>query len=169
MLFHKTSTKWGDEVESLESVIAVDFDKEGRTLDEISVEEELALQGEKEGKNEADVEDSDGGGEMDDDGEAVKEEEKRNAQPSAYFNFCKVHREAAKAENPDATFGEISKILGGMWKELDDTEKEEYKAAAEEKELIDAERRDDIIDGKGGTFTEKDKTRKRKKSVSRSL
>ena len=83
---------------------------------------------------------------MDEDGEAVKKKKRRSGQPSAYFNFCKVHREATKAENPDATFGEINKILGGMWKELDETEKEEYKAAAAaaEKEEMGGYRRGDV-------------------------
>ena len=37
--------------------------------------------------------------------------------------FSQDWRERVRAENPDAGFGEIGKLLGAKWKELDDEEK----------------------------------------------
>jgi hypothetical protein len=45
---------------------------------------------------------------------------------SAYMFFSQDWRERIKAENPDAGFGEVGKLLGAKWKELDDTEKKPY-------------------------------------------
>ena len=42
---------------------------------------------------------------------------------SAYMFFSQDWRERIKAENPDAGFGEVGKLLGAKWKELDDDEK----------------------------------------------
>ncbi|KAJ8518696.1 hypothetical protein ONZ45_g4255 [Pleurotus djamor] len=58
---------------------------------------------------------------------------------SAYMFFSQDWRERIKAENPDAGFGEVGKLLGAKWKEMDDDEKKPYvdqatrdKARAEE-------------------------------------
>jgi hypothetical protein len=40
--------------------------------------------------------------------------------PSPYIIFCTEKRPQVKAENPDATFGQLGKILGSMWAALDD-------------------------------------------------
>ncbi|KAJ7819520.1 high mobility group box domain-containing protein [Mycena leptocephala] len=45
---------------------------------------------------------------------------------SAYMFFSQDWRERIKAENPDAGFGEVGKLLGAKWKELDDEEKKPY-------------------------------------------
>jgi hypothetical protein len=45
---------------------------------------------------------------------------------SAYMFFSQDWRERIKAENPDAGFGEVGKLLGAKWKELDDDEKKPY-------------------------------------------
>ncbi|KAF9649583.1 hypothetical protein BDM02DRAFT_3094565, partial [Thelephora ganbajun] len=45
---------------------------------------------------------------------------------SAYMFFSQDWRERIKAENPDAGFGEIGKLLGAKWKEMDDEEKKPY-------------------------------------------
>ncbi|SJL08394.1 related to Non-histone chromosomal protein 6 [Armillaria ostoyae] len=42
---------------------------------------------------------------------------------SAYMFFSQDWRERIKNENPDAGFGEVGKLLGAKWKELDDEEK----------------------------------------------
>ena len=44
--------------------------------------------------------------------------------PSAYIVFCTEKRAEAKESNPDSTFGELGKILGQMWGQLDDKGKE---------------------------------------------
>ncbi|GLB44638.1 putative HMG-box domain containing protein [Lyophyllum shimeji] len=58
---------------------------------------------------------------------------------SAYMYFSQDWRERIKAENPDAGFGEVGKLLNARWKELDEEEKKPYidqaardKARAEE-------------------------------------
>ncbi|KAI0060149.1 hypothetical protein BV25DRAFT_1828265 [Artomyces pyxidatus] len=45
---------------------------------------------------------------------------------SAYMFFSQDWRERVKTENPDASFGEVGKLLGAKWKELDDAEKKPY-------------------------------------------
>jgi hypothetical protein len=40
--------------------------------------------------------------------------------------FSQDWRERIKTENPDAGFGEVGKLLGAKWKELDDEEKKPY-------------------------------------------
>ncbi|KAH7909982.1 high mobility group box domain-containing protein [Hygrophoropsis aurantiaca] len=45
---------------------------------------------------------------------------------SAYMFFSQDWRERIKAENPDAGFGEVGKLLGAKWKELDEDEKKPY-------------------------------------------
>ena len=53
---------------------------------------------------------------------------------TAYLLFCGAIRPIVKEENPEATFGEISKIIGRKYKELDDNERKPYdEAAAKEK------------------------------------
>jgi len=42
---------------------------------------------------------------------------------SAYIVFCGAKRAEVKAANPDATFGELGKILGKMWGKLDEKQK----------------------------------------------
>jgi hypothetical protein len=37
--------------------------------------------------------------------------------------FSQDWRERIKTENPDAGFGEVGKLLGAKWKELDDDDK----------------------------------------------
>ncbi|KAG8908916.1 Non-histone chromosomal protein 6 [Tulasnella sp. 403] len=45
---------------------------------------------------------------------------------SAFMYFCKDWRERVKAENPEASFGEVGKLLGAKWKELDEQDKSSY-------------------------------------------
>ena len=42
---------------------------------------------------------------------------------SAYMFFVQDYRERIKEENPDASFGEVGKLLGAKWKEMSDAEK----------------------------------------------
>lgn len=56
-------------------------------------------------------------------GKAKKDPKAPKRALSAYMFFSQDWRERVKAENPDAGFGEIGKLLGARWKELSDEEK----------------------------------------------
>jgi len=45
---------------------------------------------------------------------------------SAYMFFSQDWRERIKSENPDASFGEVGKLLGKKWKTLEDDDKKPY-------------------------------------------
>ncbi|KIY48526.1 hypothetical protein FISHEDRAFT_25953, partial [Fistulina hepatica ATCC 64428] len=45
---------------------------------------------------------------------------------SAYMFFSQDWRDRVRAENPDATFGEVGKLLGAKWKEMNDDDKKPY-------------------------------------------
>ena len=51
---------------------------------------------------------------------------------SAFMFFSNAMRETIKAENPEASFGELGKIAGQKWKEMDDASKEPYLSKASE-------------------------------------
>jgi len=75
---------------------------------------------------------------------------------SAYMFFSQDWRERIKAENPDAGFGEVGKLLGAKWKELDDTEKKPYiEQAARDKQRAETEKTA-YDDTKGGSADEDD-------------
>ena len=58
---------------------------------------------------------------------AQEEEEEEQVKPkkgtrkkrslSPYIQFCNKHRNQVKKDNPGASFGELGKILGKMWRE----------------------------------------------------
>ena len=60
-----------------------------------------------------------------------KKREKRLGAPkrpvSAYFMFANKQRAQVRAENPQVSNGEISKILSGMWKEMPEDEQKQYR------------------------------------------
>ena len=61
---------------------------------------------------------------------------------SAFMFFSSAERERVKAENPEASFGELGKILGARWKEMDDEAREPYVAkAAEDKASYEREKK----------------------------
>ena len=53
---------------------------------------------------------------------AAKEDKPKRA-PSAYIIFSTEKRTEVKAANPEATFGELGKILGQMWASMDEKTK----------------------------------------------
>mmetsp|Transcript_8785 Transcript_8785/g.13166 ORF Transcript_8785/g.13166 Transcript_8785/m.13166 type:complete len:825 (+) Transcript_8785:209-2683(+) len=55
----------------------------------------------------------------------------KNAK-SAYMYFSSAKRDEIKAANPDATFGQIGKLLGEEWKKISDDDKVEFEEKAEE-------------------------------------
>jgi len=64
---------------------------------------------------------------------AAKKEKKAPKEPGAkrqaspFIVFCNEKRPEVKAKNPEATFGEMGKILGAMWKGLSESQKLSYK------------------------------------------
>ena len=48
---------------------------------------------------------------------------------SPFIEFCYANRDAVKAENPTAKFGEIGKLLSARWIELKAAEKAVYSDA----------------------------------------
>jgi len=62
---------------------------------------------------------------------------------SAYMFFSQDWRERVKTENPDASFGELGKILGAKWKEITEAEKKPYNdMAVKDKGRYDKEKKD---------------------------
>ena len=57
--------------------------------------------------------------------------DKPKRAPSAYIIFCGEKREEVKKANPEATFGELGKLLGGLWSGMDEAAKKKYTKAAE--------------------------------------
>lgn len=51
---------------------------------------------------------------------------------SAYLFFCDDKRKEVQEKNPEMKMAEISKVLGGMWKELSEEEKQKYNEQREE-------------------------------------
>ncbi|KAI0085590.1 high mobility group box domain-containing protein [Irpex rosettiformis] len=76
-------------------------------------------------------------------GKAKKDPKAPKRALSAYMFFSQDWRERVKAENPDAGFGEIGKLLGARWKELSDEEKKPYiEQAARDKDRAEQEKKD---------------------------
>jgi len=83
---------------------------------------------------------------------------------SAYMFFSQDWRERIKTENPDAGFGEVGKLLGAKWKELDDEEKKPYvdmatadKVRAEnDKAAYEQKRKNGVDAGSGNEADETD-------------
>ena len=54
--------------------------------------------------------------------------------PSAYIIFCTEKRPEVQKKNPEASFGELGKLLGKLWGEMDEKTKAPYaKASAAKK------------------------------------
>ncbi|CAO3695849.1 unnamed protein product [Rhizopus microsporus] len=63
----------------------------------------------------------------DDEGKRRTRQKKTTTGPkrglSAYMFFSQDNREVVKKENPNASFGEIGKLLGEKWKNMTDEQK----------------------------------------------
>ncbi|OCF59277.1 non-histone chromosomal protein 6 [Kwoniella mangroviensis CBS 10435] len=62
---------------------------------------------------------------------AKKDPNKPKRALSAYMFFVQDYRERIKAENPDASFGDVGKLLGLKWKEMSAGEKKPYEDKAQ--------------------------------------
>ncbi len=63
---------------------------------------------------------------------SVKSGERNKRIASPYLLFCKDKRPEVRIANPDATFGQIGKLLGSLWADTDQETKDRYKKMAEE-------------------------------------
>ncbi|PKI83034.1 Non-histone chromosomal protein 6 [Malassezia vespertilionis] len=60
---------------------------------------------------------------------------------SAYMFFSQDWRERVKADNPEAGFGDVGRLLGTKWKEMGDEEKKPYvEKANKDKERAESEK-----------------------------
>jgi len=55
----------------------------------------------------------------------------KSRHENPYLRFCKEHRTQVRGENPELKMTDIAKILGRMWRELDDERKAAYKSGYE--------------------------------------
>ncbi|THH18220.1 hypothetical protein EW146_g2719 [Bondarzewia mesenterica] len=71
----------------------------------------------------------------------VKDPKAPKRAMSAYMFFSQDWRERIRTENPDASFGEVGKLLGAKWKELDESEKKPYiEQAARDKQRAEQDK-----------------------------
>merc|ERR1712130_288223 len=79
-------------------------------------------------------------------GEEKKQRKKKDPNApkrpmSAYFLFMNATRPTVRKENPDASIGEVAKILGKMWGEIEPEDKAKYdKDAAAAKKKWEAKK-----------------------------
>merc|ERR1712130_961532 len=79
-------------------------------------------------------------------GEEKKQRKKKDPNApkrpmSAYFLFMNATRPTVRKENPDASIGEVAKILGKMWGEIEPADKAKFdKDAAAAKKKWEAEK-----------------------------
>jgi upstream-binding transcription factor len=59
--------------------------------------------------------------------EEVTEQKQKKTRVNGYINFCKKMRDVIKTKNSNFTAKDIQQELSKLWKELSDSEKEEYK------------------------------------------
>ena len=56
-------------------------------------------------------------------GKAKADKPKTKRAPSPYIIFCSEKRPELRAAHPNATFGEMGKMLGQMWAQMDEKAK----------------------------------------------
>ena len=54
---------------------------------------------------------------------------------SSFMLFSQAQRSVIKQENPDASFGEMGKLIGNKWKEIDEKEKAKYQELADKDKI----------------------------------
>lgn len=64
--------------------------------------------------------------------------------------FSQDHRERVRNENPDASFGEVGRLLGAKWKDMSDAEKQPYKDMAERDKERASTEKTAYVRGEGG-------------------
>ena len=63
---------------------------------------------------------------------AKKDPNRVKRAKSSYLFFCDEKRKVVQAENPGKSMGDISKILGELWKDVSEEEKQRYNDMHEE-------------------------------------
>ncbi|OMJ29543.1 Non-histone chromosomal protein 6 [Smittium culicis] len=64
-------------------------------------------------------------------GRKKKDENAPKRGLSSYMFFSQEYREQVKRENPEATFGQLGKLMGDKWKSMTDEQKKPYAIKAE--------------------------------------
>jgi hypothetical protein len=64
--------------------------------------------------------------------QSTKDENKIKRPLNAYIIYSQEVRNKVKSENPDSKVGDISKIIGAMWKELSPSKKKKFEKLASE-------------------------------------
>ncbi|KDE02271.1 non-histone chromosomal protein 6 [Microbotryum lychnidis-dioicae p1A1 Lamole] len=64
-------------------------------------------------------------------GKAKKDPNAPKRPLSAYMYFSQENRNTVKDDNPDASFGDLGKLLGAKWKDMSDEQKKSYIQKAE--------------------------------------
>lgn len=165
--------------------------------DDESFDEEAAAQEEAEAaedESEEDIDDDELGSEIDEDldsdledarketkqkakkGRAASPKKRKKKDPnapkramSAYFFYAAAKRKEIAEENPDASFGEVTKMVAAQFKALDASEREEFEAKAKadkkryEEEMAKYSAPEDSDDDDGGSPKKKTKKGKKKK------
>ncbi len=92
---------------------------------------------------------------------------KKKSKPSGYSMFLsdKTVTEGLKKKNPKATFGEMSKLRGAMWKGLKESDKNRYKQLADEENLARQENESDSDDSSRKMPKKSRKQKPKKKEV----
>jgi hypothetical protein len=101
--------------------------KKKTTMMKKESDKELAKQAKIEMKNKAKIEKMEAKEAAKKAEKEAKKENRPKRKPTAFANYMKKERSSVKSNNPDASFGEISKIVGNNWNKLSDDEKLQYK------------------------------------------
>tara|TARA_Y100000589_G_C26654669_1_gene427456 strand:- start:48 stop:479 length:432 start_codon:yes stop_codon:yes gene_type:complete len=64
-----------------------------------------------------------------------KDPDKPKKNLSAFMFFCNNYRNEVKNANPKATLGEVAKMLGGIWQELESDDKLPFEKQAKEDKI----------------------------------
>lgn len=64
-----------------------------------------------------------------------KDPDKPKKNMSAFMHFCNSYRSEVKNSNPNATLGEVAKMLGSIWQELESEDKLPFEQQAGEDKI----------------------------------
>jgi len=69
-------------------------------------------------------------------GKAGKDPNAPKRPLSAYMYYSQAQRNATKEANPEATFGELGKIMGAAWKSMSDDQKKVRSASSSQLDAL---------------------------------